>query len=141
MSALPVIEHGEGRSSRWLRENRLRFAILVALVETALIVGDVIGWYIAVGVAAVIVAFYFLVGRRSKRVWLHQLSWSLAVSQAIPVIVPFAALAVGAVDRPRLRRDRVLRPRLPRLRPPVTSDTLTLPMGRSQAVRQRVLVP
>ena len=97
MSALPVIEHGEGRSSRWLRENRLRLAILVALVETALVVGDVIGWYIAVGVAAVIIAFYFVVGRRSRRPWLHQLSWSLAVSQAIPVVVPFAALAVGAV--------------------------------------------
>ncbi len=97
MSALPVIEHGEGRFSLWLRHNRLRLAILVALVETALVVGNVIGWYIAVGVAAVIVAFYFLVGRRSRRPWLNQLSWSLAVSQAIPVIVPFAALALGAV--------------------------------------------
>ncbi len=97
MSALPVIEHGEGRSSRWLRENRLRLAILVALVETALVVGDVIGWYVAVGVAAVIIGFYFLVGRRSRRPWLRQLSWSLAVSQALPVVVPFAALAVGAL--------------------------------------------
>ena len=137
-----MIEHGEGRFSLWLRHNRLRLAILVALVETALVVGNVIGWYIAVGVAAVIVAFYFLVGRRSRRPWLSQLSWSLAVSQALPVIVPFAPLALGAAHR----RSASSRPsffvaRLPRLRPPVTSDTLTLPMGRSQAVRQRVLVP
>ena len=97
MTALPVIEHGEGRFGRWLRHNRLRLAILVALVETALVVGNVIGWYIAVGVAAVIIAFYFLVGRRSRRTWLNQLSWSLAVSQALPVVVPFAALAVGAL--------------------------------------------
>jgi hypothetical protein len=97
VSALPVIEHGEGRSSRWLRNNRLRVAILVALVETALVVGNVIGWYIAVAVAAAILAFHFLIGRKSSRPWLRQLSWALAVSQALPVVVPFAALAVGAM--------------------------------------------
>jgi hypothetical protein len=97
VSALPVIEHGEGRSSRWLRNHRLRVAILVALVETALVVGNVIGWYIAVGIATVVLLFHFLVGRKSKRPWLRQLSWAAAVSQALPIIVPFAALAVGAL--------------------------------------------
>ncbi len=97
MSALPVIEHGEGRSSRWLRNNRLRVAILIALVETALVLGDVIGWYIAVAIAAAVLLFHFFVGRKSKRTWLRELSWALAVSQALPVVVPFAALAVGAL--------------------------------------------
>jgi amino acid transporter len=97
VATLPVIEHGEGRGGRWLRENRLRLAILIALVETALVLTNVLGWYWALAAAAVIVLFHVLVGRKSKRVWLRELSWAAAVSQVLPVVVPFAALLVSAL--------------------------------------------
>jgi hypothetical protein len=97
VATLPVIEHGEGRTGRWLRENRLRLAFLVALVETALVVTSVIGWYVAVGVAAVVFVFHFLVGRRSRYASVRQISWAAAVSQTLPVVVPFAALVVSAL--------------------------------------------
>jgi hypothetical protein len=90
----PVIEHRERRADRWLRGNRLRLAFLVALVETILVLTDVLGWYWALAGAAVVFAFHFLVGRRSRWEWLRQLSWTAAVSQTLPVLIPFAALVV-----------------------------------------------
>jgi hypothetical protein len=93
VTALPVIEHGEGRTSMWLRRNRLRLACIVALVETALIVTSVIGWYIAVAVALLVFLFHFLIGRKSRFMWVRQISTAAAISQLLPVLVPFVALA------------------------------------------------
>ena len=93
MTALPVIEHGEGRTSLWLRRNRLWLACIVALVETGLIVTSVIGWYVAAAVAVVIFLFHFLVGRKSRYMWVRQISLAAAISQLLPVLVPFVALA------------------------------------------------
>jgi hypothetical protein len=93
VSALPVIEHGEGRTSLWLRRNRLRLACIVALVETGLIVGSVIRWYVAAGVAVAVFLFHFLAGRRSRFMWVRQISSAAAISQTLPLLVPFVALA------------------------------------------------
>jgi hypothetical protein len=93
VTALPVIEHGEGRTSLWLRRNRLWLACIVALVETGLIVTSVIGWYVAAAVAAVIFLFHFFVGRKSRYMWVRQISLAAAISQLLPVLVPFVALA------------------------------------------------
>jgi hypothetical protein len=91
----PVLEHRERRADRWLRGNRLRVAFLIALVETILVLTDVIGWFVVLGVAVVVVALHLLLGRRARREWIRQLSWTAAVSQALPVLVPFVALVVG----------------------------------------------
>jgi hypothetical protein len=91
----PVLEHRERRADRWLRGNRLRIAFLIALVETILVLTDVVGWFVAVGVAAAVIALHLLLGRRAKREWIRQLSWTLAVSQTLPVLIPIAAVVVG----------------------------------------------
>jgi hypothetical protein len=90
-----VIEHREGRSSRWLRGNRLRVALLVALVETLLILTDVIGWRWAVIAAAIVFAFHWFYGRRASREWIRQLSWTAVLAQLLPLLVPIVALAVS----------------------------------------------
>lgn len=97
MSSYGVLEHREGRSSRWLRGNRLRVAFLIALVETILVIAGVIGWYWAVALAGLIFAFHFFVGRKLRYEWARQLSWTAAVSQTLPVLIPFAALVVSTV--------------------------------------------
>lgn len=97
MTVLPVIEHGEGRTSMWIRRNRLRLACLVALVETGLVVTSVIGWYVAAAVAAGVFLFYFLAGRRSRHMWVRQISTAAAISQLLPVLVPFVALASAVI--------------------------------------------
>ena len=97
MTELPVLEHRERRADRWLRGNRLRVAFLIALVETILVLTNVIGWYWALGVAAVVLVFHLLLGRRAKWEWVRQLSWTAAVSQALPVLIPFVAVVVGTV--------------------------------------------
>ncbi len=94
-SDYPVLEHRERRADRWLRGNRLRVAFLIALVETLLVLTDVIGWYWVVGVAAVIIVFHLLLGRRAKWEWARQLSWTAAVSQTLPVLIPVLALVVS----------------------------------------------
>lgn len=96
-SDYPVLEHRERRADRWLRGNRLLLAFLVALTETLLVVLEVIGWYWVVGIAAVILAFHFLYGRRARWTWLRQLSWTAAVSQMLPVLIPFAALTLATL--------------------------------------------
>lgn len=95
MESYPVLEHREGRAGRWLREHRLPLAFLVALVETILVLTSVLGWYWALGAAVVLVVTHLLVGRRARQEWIRQLSWTAAVSQLLPVLVPFAALVVG----------------------------------------------
>jgi hypothetical protein len=97
VSSYGVLEHRESRSSRWLRGNRLRVAFLIALVETILVLTNVIGWYWALAVAALIFAFHFFIGRRLRWEWARQLSWTVAVSQTLPVIIPIVALVVSAV--------------------------------------------
>ncbi len=96
MASYGVLEHRESRPSRWLRGNRLRVAFLIALVETALIVLNVVSWYWALALAAIVFLFHFFVGRRARYEWLRQLSWTAAVSQTLPVLIPFVALVVGA---------------------------------------------
>ena len=95
MSSYGVLEHREGRSSRWLRGNRLRVAFLIALVETILVLTNVISWWWAVLLAVVIFALHYFVGRKARAEWIRQLSWTAAVSQTLPVVVPFVALVVS----------------------------------------------
>ena len=97
MTAYPVLEHRQRRSGRWLPENRLRVAALVALVETGLVVVNVLARRWAVVAACVVFAFHFFVGRRAHYDTVRQLSWAAAVSQTLPVLLPFVAVAVSAL--------------------------------------------
>ena len=97
MDAYPVLEHRAGRVSRWLRANRIRLAFLVAVAETLLVVTSLIQWRWALLIAAAVFAFHFFIGRRARFAWLRQLSWTAAVSQTLPVVVPIVVGATIAV--------------------------------------------
>jgi hypothetical protein len=97
VATYPVLEHREGRSSRWLRDHRVRIALLVALAETVLVIANVIQWRWALLIAAVVFAFHFFVGRKARHSMLRQVSWTAAISQTLPVLVPFVAIVVGTI--------------------------------------------
>jgi hypothetical protein len=97
VATYPVLEHRAGRTSRWLRAHRVRIAFLAALAETALVIADVLQWRWALVIAGIIFAFHFFVGRRSGYASVRQLSWTAAVSQTLPVLVPFIAVLLGTL--------------------------------------------
>ncbi len=97
MATYPVLEHRERRTNRWLRENRLRVAVLVALLETLLVVASVVQWKWVLVVAGAVFAFHFFVGRRSRYDSVSQLSWAAAVSQTLPVLLPLVAVVLGTL--------------------------------------------
>ena len=87
MSVQPVVEHRQSAGARWLRERRFRIALLIAFIESLLVVSSSLGWFWVVGAAAVAVALYLL-GRRTRSSTVHEVTWILAASQLISVIVP-----------------------------------------------------
>ena len=87
MSAEPVVEHRQSAASRWLRERRFRIALLVAFIESLAVVTSSLGWFWVLGAAVISVALYLL-GRRTASRSVHEVTWILAASQLIAVIVP-----------------------------------------------------
>jgi hypothetical protein len=92
-----TIEHGSTRMGRRLRENRLKIALLIALVEGLLVVFDVIDWWIVVLLAIGAVALYVWRGRTAGRQEVRETSWILAVSQVAVVLVPALVLVATAL--------------------------------------------
>jgi hypothetical protein len=97
VATYPVLEHREHRTSRWLRENRLRVAVLVALLETLLVVASLVQWKWVVVGAGIVFVFHLFVGRRARWDSLRQLSWAAAVSQTLPVLLPLVAVVIGTL--------------------------------------------
>ena len=91
-----TIEHGSTRLGRQLRENRLRIALVVALVEGILVLIGSIDWWIVLVLSIATVAFYVLRGRTASREEVREGSWILAVSQLAVVLVPVLALLLTA---------------------------------------------
>ena len=92
-----TIEHGSTRFGRRLRQNRLRIALLIALVEGILVLVGEIDWWVVVLLALGAVALYVTQGRTAGREDVRQGSWILAVSQVAVVLVPALALVVTAL--------------------------------------------
>jgi uncharacterized membrane protein YphA (DoxX/SURF4 family) len=90
-----ALEHGSTRSGRWLRRYRLRIALWIAVVEGALIVLDVIPWWPALLVAAVLLAFWWFVGRNTRSDTVREGSRIAAASQALMALVPIFVAVVG----------------------------------------------
>jgi hypothetical protein len=92
-----VVEHGSSRSGRWLRKNRTRLALWIAVVEAALIIFDVFPRWPSFVLGLALLAFYFVVGRNVRNDTIRQASWIAAVSQllivALPLILPLLTLA------------------------------------------------
>ena len=91
-----TIEHRSTRFSRRVRDNRLRIALLVALVEGILVLVGSIDWWVVVILAIAAVAFYAMRGRSAHREEVRDVSWILAVSQVAVVLVPVLALVLTA---------------------------------------------
>ena len=89
-----TIEQGRNRFGRALRENRLRIALVLALVEGVLVLVDQIPWQWVVLVAVVAVALYVSGGRKAGREGVREASWIFAVSQVAVVLVPALALVL-----------------------------------------------
>ena len=83
-----MIESGESGRGLWLRERRLRLALLIGLVETVLVLWGGLGWFWVLALAAVAVALYAFVARRGRYHSLREVAWIFAASQLIAVIVP-----------------------------------------------------
>jgi hypothetical protein len=99
-----VVEHGSSRSGRWLRKNRTRLALWIAVVEGALVIFGVFPRWPAFVLGLALLAFYLVVGRNVRSDTIRQASWIGAVSQllivALPLILPlvtFAAILLLAI--------------------------------------------
>ena len=91
-----TIEHRSTRFGRRVRDNRLRIALLVALVEGILVLVGSIDWWVVVLLAIAAVAFYVWRGRNARREEVRDGSWIFAVSQVAVVLVPVLALVLTA---------------------------------------------
>jgi heme O synthase-like polyprenyltransferase len=102
MVSTHAIEHGSSRTSRWLRERRIRITLWIAAIEGLLYLFGVLHWWAAVALAAIAVLFWWFAGRAHRSDTLRQASWVFAASQLLVLCVPIAfgivkALAIGIV--------------------------------------------
>jgi heme O synthase-like polyprenyltransferase len=98
----PAIEHGSSRSSRWLRDRKLRITFWVAAIQGLLYLVHVLHWWEAVVLALIAIGFWWFAGRDNRSDTVRQASWIFAASQLIVLCVPLAlavvkAIAVGVV--------------------------------------------
>jgi hypothetical protein len=91
------MELQESRSGLWLRERRLRLALLIGLVESVLVLVGDSGWYWVLLAAVAAVAFYLFVGRNQRFHAVREISWIAAASQLIAVLVPVLWVLVKTI--------------------------------------------
>jgi hypothetical protein len=84
----PAIELHDGEPDRRLRPYRLRIALAIGLVESLLVLVGGLGWFWVLALAAAAVALHVVVGRRTDHGTASEITWILAVSQLIAVLVP-----------------------------------------------------
>ena len=123
---------------RALRDNRLRIALLVALVEGILVLVGSIDWWVVVLLAVGAVVLYVSWGRAAPRQEVREGSWIFAVSQLAVALVPALALVLTAFAVVALVILAVVA--LVLLLATAASMSARA-LGRGQVVRQRVLVP
>jgi hypothetical protein len=93
----PVLEHGTTRAGRWLRENRIRIAIWIAVAEGLLVLVGAIPKVAAIVIALLVIVSYFSLARRVTWDTGRQVVWIAAASQAIVALVPVLAIIVGTL--------------------------------------------
>ena len=87
---LTVIEHGETRPTRFLRQQRLQIALVLAAIEGILVLAGSISWWAVIVAAAAALGLHALLRATSVQS-VRQLTWIAAVSQLVVVLVPIAA--------------------------------------------------
>jgi hypothetical protein len=91
-----IVEHRRTQGA-FLRRNRLRIALAVALVEAVLVLVGALPWWGVLVLAAAGLALYLVVGRDSRRADVRDATWIAAVSQLTVVLVPVLAALVSAL--------------------------------------------
>ncbi|HEY7197778.1 MAG TPA: hypothetical protein VH306_11370 [Gaiellaceae bacterium] len=96
MTSYPVIEHRAGRASGWLRPRRFRLALGAGLLQSILVVANVVQarWIVALAVIAAI-GWYFL--RNSRSPFLREAGWTFVFAEAVALLVPLVALLVAGI--------------------------------------------
>jgi heme O synthase-like polyprenyltransferase len=92
-----TIEHGSTRFGRELRDNRVKLAALLAIVEGVLVLVGAIDWWVVVLLAVGAVVLYVLWGRAARQDAVREATWIFAVSQLAVVLVPALVLVATAV--------------------------------------------
>ena len=91
-----VVEHRQSSSALWLRERRLRLALLIAFVESLLVLFSAHGWRYVIIAAILAVIAYWFVGRRGSGV-VYEITWVAAASQLLAVLVPVLWVLIKTV--------------------------------------------
>jgi hypothetical protein len=91
----PVLEHGTTKSGRWLRANRVKIAIWIAVAEGLLIIVGALPRLPSIFLAIVIVGLYFWLGRRVTWDAGRHAFWIAAASQALVALIPILVIVVG----------------------------------------------
>jgi hypothetical protein len=95
LSDAGTVDHGTSRLGRWLRERRIRIVLWIAVLEGIVVaVAPGVSRWTVVAVAILAIALYVAAGRTTKWDTGHQLSWILAASQALAVVIAILALVV-----------------------------------------------
>ena len=91
-----VVEHRQGASAHWLRDRRLRLALLIAFVESLLVLFSDHGWRFVIIAATVAIVAYWFVGRRRSGL-IYEITWIAAASQLLAVLVPVLWVLVKTI--------------------------------------------
>jgi hypothetical protein len=91
-----VVEHRQSAAARWMRERRLRLALLIAFVESLLVLFSAHGWRYVIIAAILAVIAYWFVGRRGSGV-VYEITWVAAASQLLAVLVPVLWVLIKTV--------------------------------------------
>ena len=89
-----LIEHGETRLARRMRQNRVKVALAIAVLEGILVLAGAIPWWLVVLLALASLGAYAAWGREHENADVRIVTWTAAVSQLIVVLVPVVAGAV-----------------------------------------------
>jgi hypothetical protein len=93
----PALEHRSSKLGRWLRARRIKIAFWIAVAEGILVVFHAISWWLAIGVALLVVVGWFGLAHRVPSDTVRQAWWIAAVSQALVALVPVLVLVVGTL--------------------------------------------
>lgn len=93
----PVLEHGTSLVGRWMRENRIRLALAIAVSEGVLVAFEVINGWAALIVALLLLFLYITYGRKLRWDWAREASWIAATSQAFVALVPVLVIIIGTL--------------------------------------------
>jgi hypothetical protein len=94
MSSHVLIENGESRLARRLRQNRVRLALAIAALEGILVLAGAVEWWLVVLLALAALGIYAAWGREHPNAEVRVATWTAAVSQLLVVVVPVLAGAV-----------------------------------------------